>query len=498
MKKYLALFLSFIILSSAALIGVQVYAAADAVPVVYTEHTLTGDKSEIDGIELFLELHCAEHLFWDCELTLGEKVKTDTKFSYINDYKRPVTEPRGSFDLSFGLNNFGASGSGDLLEDRDFFGQYDMIAAAAEKTPAGKTHTEIFRLADFYEYYPIAVDMHLHDLWFDSSHTSTITDRKYGTQIESLFAVLTEMFKIPVADNDYREIQIKKRPDGTVSEVHSSPADNDNYTYLSTFSAITDDAIYFSILPMTHEGPDVSMDISMIKGGWGIYRLPYTVTDYETPYYAESKTMVQLRPDLLSCVFPLETGVIIEDFFLSEDASVFYLTTRRHAGEEDEISLTVIDRETMTEVQSVPLFNCLPDDYISLTASEENFILYKIAYKKFAVIEKKDGRWQTAFVVEDESINTYWSSQEFVTFSYDTPAAFDGERLVIAGYSNERGGNGWDRATSFLSTVYLSVYSAEGNLYTGKFTSSLDTGTYLQYNNICRPKDEGTLILRLP
>ena len=31
MKKYLALFLSFIILSSAALIGVQVYAAADAV-----------------------------------------------------------------------------------------------------------------------------------------------------------------------------------------------------------------------------------------------------------------------------------------------------------------------------------------------------------------------------------------------------------------------------------------------------------------------------------
>lgn len=502
MKKYLALFLSFIILSSAALIGVQVYAAGSSDDVVYTEHTIAGDKSEIDGIQLELELQCAKHLFWDVDLTLGEEIECDTKFSHIYNYDPPVSQGRQEFELSFGLNSFGSSSSGgDLLDHDDgFFGQRDMILDVASRTPAGEKHTETVRIADYYEYYPLYASVHIGDLWFDTDRDHASSDRKYGAQMEKLQSVLDETFRIPVLADDLREISVTKRQDGTVSEVYSSEPDKPR-TYLFSYAAIADDAVYFTVLPIVEGDSAEVLDVSQIRGGWGIYKFPYAITDYDAPYYAESNTMILFDTEKLSRVYPLEEGVIIEDFVLSEDASEFYLTTRRTKGDKDEIVLTVLDRETMSEKQSTVLFTCGADEYVHVHSYHDDFILYKIAYKKFAVIEKADGIWQTAFVVEDETITTYWSEQEYVTFSYGTMAEYDGERLAIVGFSNERGGmksSGWDREMSYLSSVYLSVYSEKGNLYTGKFVSSLDTGTFLQYNNICKPVDSSSPIVKLP
>lgn len=502
MKKYLALFLSFIILSSAALIGVQVYAAGSSDDVVYTEQTILGDKSEIDGIELFLELQCAEHLFWDVNLTLGEEIACDTKFSHIYDYDPPVSETRSEFELGFGLNTFGSSSSGDLLDDDNtLFGQRDMILDVASRTPAGKKHTETVRIADYYEYYPLSASIRIGDLWFDTNHDHIYSDRKYGAQMEKLHDVLEETFRIPVLADDLREISVTRRQDGTVSEIHSTESDDAPRIVLSSYAAISDDAVYFTVLPAVEGDTAEVLDVSQIKGGWGIYELPYSITDYDTPYYAESKSMIVFDIPKLSRVHPLEEGVTIEDFVLSEDASEFYLTTRRTGESEDEILLTVLDRKTITEKQSTLLFTCTPDDYIGVHSYHEDFILCKIAYRKFAVIEKADGVWQTAFVVEDGTIHDYWSNQEYVTFSYGTTADYDGERLAILGYSGERGGmksSGWDRETNFLSSVYLSIYSEKGHLYTGKFVSSLDTGTFLQYNNICKPVDSSSPVLKLP
>lgn len=500
MKKYLVAFLAFLLLFVGMWIGVQASAMESSDEVIYTEHTIFGDAGEIDGIELELAYQCDRHLFWNIDLTLGEELLCDADFSTAYNNTSADSTSTSSFDLSYGLNGFGASSSGDILAQDDyFFGQRAMVEDVVSRTPAGEKHTETVRIADYYDFYPVSAYIRIGNLlYMDMDNRADYSDRIYGDITQQFYEKLNEVFRIPVMENDKQVITIQKRSDGTVSEVDSHSADENYVPYIESTSVIAEDAIYFTYLPNLAASEKLGDNAG--TNAWGIYRIPYALRaiSEDNLYYSSSKEYVDLMLDAFEMVYPLEQGVRVEAFGLSEDESVLYLTTR-HPGEgEDTIMLTVVERETMTEQQSTKLFSCSPEDYVMVHSYHEDFILYKIAYEKFAVVENVDGIWQTAFVVEDATITDYWSNQEYVTFSYGTVADYDGERLAIVGYSNEYGGNGKTSASSYLTSFYLSIYSEKGQLYTGKFTSSLDTGTFLTYREICKPIETSSTVLRLP
>lgn len=499
MKKYLAIFLSFIIIFSVSLVAVQVYAMKSCDTVRYTEHTISGDKRELEGIHVDLKLACNNRLFWNVGYTMGENEKYDVTFEHYYDRQRSQINSKPDFYLSVGFLNFSSSHRHDVLDDISLFGQYDMIVDVASRAPAGTTYKEIVYLRDYYEYYPITYSLDINDAHCNENYTY---DNYPGTKYDEMFTAIQnrfeEYFKIPILPTAQREITIEKRSDGTVASVNSN-SPNGNYDieiYCGSF--ISDNAIYFLINAYSDDNTEIEqLDISKIGDGYGIYRLPYEVLDYEGQLY-EANTYTNVKIDELELVYPIEEGIKVEEIALSENQSEIYLTTRQSGENEDNIMLSVIDVATKTDRQSTLLFSCNRDVFVSVKSYHDNFILYNIGYEKFAVIENVDGTWRTAFIVDDESINELWWSSKYETEYFNTTSAYDGERLIIATYSNEIGGNGLSSAESYLASFYLSIYSADGNLYTGKFTSSLDTGTFLAYNNICRPAvDNKTLVLKV-
>ena len=148
--------------------------------------------------------------------------------------------------------------------------------------------------------------------------------------------------------------------------------------------------------------------------------------------------------------------------------------------------------------QDTVLFECGVKDSVTLEYAGADFMVYKINWLTFAVIENSSGEWQTDFTVTDQSITDFWSNQTYISSAYGYGFDYDGERLAVMGCSNEQGFNGSESLRSYLASFYVSIYSEKGNLYTGKFTSSLDTGTHLRYNYICKPTDRYKPIIGLP
>ena len=133
-----------------------------------------------------------------------------------------------------------------------------------------------------------------------------------------------------------------------------------------------------------------------------------------------------------------------------------------------------------------------------LSHTDKDFLVFKINWTTFAVIERSSGEWKTDFVITDESVSDFWSDQEYVNSAYGYGFDYDGERLAVMGCANQNNTITSDEPKSSYSSFYISIYSENGNIYTGKFISSLDTGTGLRYNYIVKPIDRYKPIIRLP
>ena len=495
MKKYLITFFILIILFPSALAAANIITAGSADDVVYTESTITGDPREADGIKVNLDLHLDDNLFWNIGVTLGEEIEEDVDFRFDYNPPRYVSDPAPSFHLGFGFNSFGASASGNLLDgEHEMFGMYEAVADVASRTPDGEEHTENIRLADFYENYPLNADIRIGDFNHDTNHMSNYAEAKYADMIKTIEDYFSRHFRFPVLDGDIQTVSVRKRADGTVESVHANPADTDSRIYLDTYSAVSDDAIYFTCIPRSDQDGQLPYTSDT---EFGLYRIPYETTEMKTPQMYDSDEYTDIRISETELVHPLDSSREICEMTLSEDERELYIAAKMTSGETSEVLLTVFDCENMSVKQDTVIFSCGADDSVILEYADTDFMVYKINWITFAVLENSSGEWKTNFTVTDQTVTDYWSNQTYVTSSYGYGFDYDGERLAVMGCSNERGGS-YDIAESYLSSFYISVYSEKGNLYTGKFTSSLDTGTHLRYNYMNKPTDRYKPSIRLP
>ncbi len=494
MKKFLIAFVLLFALAVSLFAVLQVKTAANGKDVLYTEETLSGDVSHAEGIGLFLQLHCNNHLFWDVNLTAGQKPTTETEFAFLYKQPRADSEITPRFFLGLGFNSFHASGSGDILENHGTFqDQYDMIKDVADRTPNGESRTEIVKLTDYYEYYPLYVDIVLGDLNHNDMRVYNYSQSKYAGEIEKIFSVLEKTFSFPVLESDLQEITVEKRQDGSVASVRSSPSDKSTRGYLESASVVASDAVYFTAIPRLEDGT-----VAPYEGSYGLYTFPYDLLPYDAPYPGAADTYTEVKLEELELILPFHYEEEIVELSLSPDETELFLALRRTTDTGTEIELLVLDRESAREKERVLLHRGTGEGSVSVLNESADYRIYLVDYSILVVLDRRNGHWERALTVSDPSVRDFWLTNRYSKLHYELSTAYDGERIVIAAYSNEYATSSSSSSTSTLCSVYLSVYSENGNLYTGKFTASLDTGADIVYNNICKPVDGTSPVLTLP
>lgn len=489
MTSKLALVVSVLLLvlslAGITIAAVTINASRDQVELTAT--TIAGDPAVLDGLDLRLRTTLGHYLFWDTAYIPAADIDPETTFDFSTIRRGETSERHYSgVDLSSGLSyGFCMSGSGYRADDFEN-GERGLIKAYNElyrETPVGEERTKIIDLSDYYDYYPITgsiylPEYHLSMEWEDAHLTYT------PTPASKLYVAwrLNEYFKIPMLPNQQLEISVKRSANGHSSGIGSrshsvvEAVEVERYA-MNTHSVVADGACYFTINAQTTTGNPI--DVSQIEGGYGIYRLPYSGG--------------AINIDALENVYPLDpAGGSLMELALTPDQTRLLL----YVKDGNTLRLTVIDRASMTAVQTVDLGKFSGDGSFSFYDGGDYHVLC-LDYARMLLVEADaNGVYGISLdvAVDADSLGLGEKETGHLRYMYSTQImAWDGERLAMADYMAQSGG--YSKYTQACD-LYLAVFTADGLQYYGIHETSLNTDTD-PYNSSesCWPVDVDPLIL---
>lgn len=456
MRKTLVLFL---ILAAASV--TFLFCGASAVnegrdDIIITETTLAGDAAAAEGLQVRTVLNERRQLFWSTDYAVAETPKPVTAFRYYPTTRHKYgDEVRRDVYLDIGSTGFGINGYIDLEKELEYIeenhGANQMLlrplADLASRTPAGESRTEVVDLRDYYETYPV----YLQCDWAGWENDEEV--------VKAHWAFYQDYFRIPVQEHTYVEIFVNKDSEGRVVEVNcntyypekselDSPVEAevmaDAYTY--TESAVTEDAVWL-LLHGTH-------DYSQIKGGYGLYRIPYSWhSQYGTRKFTEPQILLDVEK--IENVYPVDPADS-EKIKLAEgttDGEVLLLEQR-----EDCVSVRVLDTETMEVLQT-----------LELNTTDLPEVWY---YDDLVIFFSNDGTtsdWKLHVLRCENGIYSLWLETAFFPLNdegyFQQPVfAFDGERFAMAAFHQYYE----------VASHRITVYDREGLLYAGDYHYSSD------------------------
>ncbi len=473
MKRMIAVLLALLLLLSAALcmIGSNIQSQRDQVTV--TEHILYGDPAHAAGATFLTEADYDEHLFWKTSYTVGEPTGCATEYDF-SAKRRPYETERTYRGISLGFDiQYGV----DLtLPAEEQAGIQKAYRALYDETPSGTKGTKTVYLQDYYDYYPIRIDISLPGtLWVGNSYDDLAED-DYANE-RAVWDAFRTFFRIPIPDDlPGMEISVTKDESGRSIGVGShTPSEKDGYYSLYTEAAYTADRCFFSINHKRGEGGVI--DTSLIPGGYGIYSFTYTNVRNEKNSPSENMTIhypgyrTGVETDSLAMVYALEENVSVRAMHIDPTETCLLLLTEEDGG----VWLNVIDLDTMTERQK--LYIC-DGDYVSLHHRDDFLMLF--FDHGFSLLSIDSER---SYIPEFSAMQPYRYREELPYFNTYAGMDFDGERLIVADFSLEE-----QYGTMQTCNVIIAVYDRTGLLYCGEYRSSLsinpDTSRY-DFN--CRP-----------
>ena len=471
MKRYIIAVLLLVGVSLGMMICTTRSMSEDLAAVRLTEITYRGDISAAEGLTVISQNHWDNHLLWTTTHRLGhaEDAVTDTSFSIQRRYGGGSREQKylileteipNGIDFTYALDRTGmtlgevSSRNFDVSSDEGTFREFATdsslgIAAAFNAlymdAPLNQEVSAVVCLSDYYDYYPLSLRLNLPEVMWSYNEVTENTVAKPGTQAY-VVQYFREYFKIPMLD-EMVEIHLTRRNNG-MNWGSSSVGSSDSFSMFS-LSAANDTDCYFTFNAYTNREETI-VDTSEIRGGYGIYRLPY--------HKSTSTADIGVDVDALEMVYPLEPGTKIGGLYFNTAGTRLLLIT----GQENEmICIDVIDPGTYECLQrfSVPgwYFGHLKqtDDYTVVVTSDS-----------LAVLTEENGVYTHAFTAEipvDADGNP-----RSVTSSH--AAAFDGTRLAIVG-------NAYSAEDNWENCGYdVTVYSADGVLWDGTVENTLDIG----------------------
>ena len=415
---------------------------------VAMEHTvLYGNPAAAEGLEAVYRTAFQNQLFWETTIRPGASPEVETSYDFSTRKQESShaqecgfhMSSTSSYDVSY-LESVGVSSQ--PLED--------AIADLEAETGIGETKSRKYPLWQFFDNYLIE-----YYIYFPY------------TQNRSLLAdidetVFSDFFRIPVLPEEQIVITCDKTD--YPSEVLSTEVDGGFPA--RTCSAFTDDAVYFSFDSVTGDGRYV--DTSLIPGGYGIYRLPYTK---ET--FSGSSPSYTVHSEELSNCFSLDPTVRVCDLRLDSRQETLFLYTQ----ENDENWLTLLRTDTMEILQRLCLSGSEMD--ASPWYQADDFFVLSDGYTLLVFAENEAGCFE-------KQLETSLSPSEEPLFHLSSNAtmAWDGRQLAITSYSPKE-------EDEWVTTAFvLAVYDDSGLRYAGRYDPVLNpTGRPEDFNYICQSPD---------
>lgn len=494
MRKASMLFALLLVVGMGGMLYAHSALTASQTEVSFVELASYGDVAAAAGLEVSVQAQLAEHLAWDSVYTFGKQAatKTDFKFSTTALQWRPDNT---SELLSISIpSDLSVTTSGSMLDDTagasapgpEFDSFIVLLRDVASRTNNGESHKETVNYKDYYDYYPISVD-----LWTEPEQYYSAYDDK-GEQYIGQMTGEGEMsrafgsyFKIPVLEDDRITVEITKDTAGNVVGMSTS---KNSPVWLSTVSAKHENGIYFAL-----QMEDGLTDYSEITGGFGIYLLPASTIEDD-----DGNELPTLDYEKLSTVYSLSETAKIYRLFLSEDKSCLNLITM----ENDNLLLTVIDMDTMADKQVLPLFTDVASEAGLQTASYVDGLLFVLLNDGRFVLAGKmgDNTYRTALsgVRNMELLNEDSFSGGYFRW-FEPVLAWDGKRLALITATQRFVPRHNDVSIGYSYDTcgfMVEVFRQDGLAYKGIYHSSLDAlATQDNYNGRVRLIDTGALSL---
>lgn len=451
MKRTLILLLALLLAAAGLLTAGAGYLTGTEDAIELTHTLIAGDPAAAEGITLTLPTGDQQgRMAWVTSVDLGaEALAPETEFTFYPNGRRLQAQAEPSVEIYTGSTSFGMSSSGGI-DFAEYTGQGEeapgrpyestmMVLPAAdiaERTENGETRTETVRLSDYYDYYPIAVELYLPDEKGNS--------RVYATWEEC--RALTDYFRMEVPEDLMVEVSVTKDEYGQVSNVESNDTGEQRFWFRCD-TVVLEDGVCLSITVESEgvELPDVPVGC---RDGFGLYFLPFSEelkTDYE-----QGDPVFDLAHVRMFC--PLARGS--SPLLLAGEEGQLLL----YAREDGALKLSVFDTDTWQCVQWESIFPLGEEEYYSVLGSGDGFRVMARDDGFFRVVEEKDGVYAPALSGTQDTREGYVKE-----WWYAAACGYDGQRLVLSGITGSGDCSCW-----------VQVYEAEGLAYGARIDHSLD------------------------
>ena len=403
------------------------------------ETVLAGDRSAARGLNVsYSACDNSHHLRWDVELTLGGEILPETDFQFFVGRHYRETKPEYTAQLYPLPINFGISGR--IAESEAFEQEYEYMCRpamdAAGRTAPGEKRTETLRLADYYRYYPVALEA-----WTPKGPVySTSWRGSDRTLNREEWRKLNDYFRVPVPPDQMVTVTAERNSKGELVAVDCEEiAGEDGSVPLPFFSwgTASGEALYLPVLPSREAADQVAA---------GIHVIPLL----------EKEGRLTLEQDRIRLLCPL---ALAEDDLLSfcwnQDQSLLML----YAREAGRLVLTTIDPDTGETVQRLELMDIGQEDFTGILHCGFLHLIYAEG-GPFSLVREERGAFTQILAgsldLPEPLLGLLYGSSQL---------AWDGERLALTGAVQGRADreSGREQPDGFGAAVW----TKEGLQYAG-------------------------------
>lgn len=455
MKKTLAILTALVLIAGTLTVfcGTEINGLSS--DVTYNLLEEKGDRRYLEGIKVRTMLHHDRVILWDNIFDPLGNTETEVTFKKTGIPYDASKEFPGLDFLWYDFNFM-------MYENEEFAEKIQKAEEELSENPGKKTVE--FRMADYYDYYPLYFMLSLPGFRIEKifrdglgNMTPVYYESLEGSRSEGFLAKLASFIKIPVLQDVVREITVESEhaADGSV-EMYSYSSNVIDAFELTSYNAVFSDKCYFSFSNRTQgdEGKEGRfVDTSLIPGGYGIYAFSFSETDI---YYEDMKN-----------VYPIPSDSTVVGLYGDEENSLLYL----FLWEQGKYVFKVIDENTMTDISEIEIFDySSAEDWVH-TVIKENFALFVKNDFEIKVVERKaDGTYAVSLGYTMPKDNEY----KWTNIPFGGEYAFDGERLIIAVPERDIY---YDEENQRSCVLELFIFGSNEVLYYGKWDCSLSEST---------------------
>lgn len=443
MKKYLYLLAAALVLSVGTLAGghLRVNGAREKMDV--RETVLAGDPAAAAGLSVTCHTRDWDgHLLWDTAFTPGGAEQAKTVFRLSGSGEEDPHRWSDSVRLEQANDLFGIGGNVSL--DDQEYPPYLMrpIRDVASRTAAGEERTETIRISDYYDCYPLDLEVYSQKYPHDSI---SVYSEEYKW--------LGDYFQVKADAAAVREVTVEKDGEGQVvsAKMDLQPQQGDSGGRLDSCGVVTKQGIFLIVESVDVSGiPDERLTC---RDGPGVHLIRYREDREDEPV---ESYLDLFEPEL---------------FYPTGDAQTLWLGVSPgeselllYTLEKGVLVLTVLDPATGEVLQRLDLLETGADcGYLDMVKGD-GLYLTVLNVDTFSLVRREGRRYQQVLTGALDA-----HGEELSVFRSAPALAWDGERMAVA----SAGLYGFPYKNNAYNDIRAAVWDKSGLRFLGAYSCAL-------------------------